>query len=110
MTRIALALVGFFGLVPVGFAQDGTSHGSGLAVAKVQVLCLVVEKVPEALYAHLPSLRSGQGILVTQVLAGFPGAEAGIQRHDILVSLSGTPIQDIEHFSRLLTALGNQKT
>jgi hypothetical protein len=72
---------------PLG-AQDGRVHASRPAgpcvVVKVPYAGLHVEEAPGVLSHHFP-IPSGFGLLVTEVGEDSPAAEAGIQRHDLLL-------------------------
>jgi serine protease Do len=43
-----------------------------------------------------------QGVLVIEVVDGFPAAKAGLRNDDILVSLNGESTPDLETFKRMI--------
>jgi hypothetical protein len=57
--------------------------------------------VPEVIYAQMPQLPHGQGLVVEQVA---PAARIDLQRHDILLSYDGQPLRDLEQFNRAVLA------
>ena len=69
-------------------AQDGRVHASRPAaprvVVKVPYAGFHVEEAPGVLSHHFP-IPSGFGLLVTEVGEDSPAADAGIQRHDLLL-------------------------
>src|SRR5213083_1982997 len=102
MIHYAAGLFAFFSLSLVLFADPpGSSKTSPIAG-----VCL--EKVPEPLYAQVPVLRGGQGLLVEKVLPNTVMARAGIQRYDVIVSYGGVLLKDSDHFARLLLAAGDK--
>jgi len=50
------------------------------------------------------SLPSDYGVLVNGVIAGSPADSAGLQRGDVIISLDGERIEDIDGFRQLLAA------
>src|SRR5262245_49646482 len=95
MSRATLALV-LLGL-PLSHA---------LADSPAPILGLDLGKIPEALYAQLPKVPSGHGLLVEKVAVGSAGERLGIRRYDILLSVDGADLKDAEHFARMLFAVG----
>jgi hypothetical protein len=59
--------------------------------------------VPQLLYDHLPALPPGHGIVVEDVQPGSALAQAGLRKHDILLSCDGVRIRDGKHFGQMLT-------
>ncbi len=68
---------------------------------------LVFRKVPGVLYAQVPKLPAGQGLLIEKILPGSLGERVGLRHHDILLSMGGIVLKDPDHFARLLVALGD---
>jgi S1-C subfamily serine protease len=52
----------------------------------------------------LHRLTQASGVLVLDVTAGGPAAEAGVQRGDVVVVLDGEPIAGVDDMHRALTA------
>jgi hypothetical protein len=71
------------------------------------VLGCQLKPVPEALYAHVIKLPKGQGLLVDNIVTGSLGERVGLKRHDVLLSVGGTPLKDPDHFARLMFALAD---
>jgi hypothetical protein len=67
-------------------------------------LGVVVSSVPELLYSQLPQLPRNRGVVVTQVLPDSPATHADLKRHDILLAYNGKPIENCDHFARLIRA------
>jgi hypothetical protein len=65
-------------------------------------LGVLITPVPEAVYAQLPDLTRGQGVMVNHVLPDSPAAAAGLRRYDLLLEYDGDKINDGEHFARLI--------
>jgi hypothetical protein len=57
--------------------------------------------VPDVLYAQIPSIPAGKGLLVLKVEPDSLAAQAGLAQHDILLSLSGNSLTTAEQFYRL---------
>jgi S1-C subfamily serine protease len=53
---------------------------------------------------RLHRLTQASGVLVLDVTAGGPAAEAGVQRGDVVVVLDGEPIAGVDDMHRALTA------
>jgi len=67
---------------------------------------LSLGKVPEAVYAQVPNLPAGKGILVMAVAPGSAAANAGLKQYDVLVSLGGRSVDQVEPLT--LSASTNQ--
>jgi hypothetical protein len=61
--------------------------------------------VPDVLYAHLPELQRGQGLLVESVKSGSRAAEIGLKPHDIVVMVGTMPVKSGEELQSKLGAL-----
>jgi hypothetical protein len=61
--------------------------------------------VPDSLYAHLPSLERGQGLLVESIKPSSRAAEIGLKVHDVVLTIGTTPIKNGEELNRKLTGL-----
>jgi S1-C subfamily serine protease len=51
----------------------------------------VLTSVPEALYAQVPKLTAGQGVIIKYVVSDSPAARAGLQNGVHLTRLVETP-------------------
>jgi membrane-associated protease RseP (regulator of RpoE activity) len=65
---------------------------------------IAVAPVPDLLHDHLklPSLKRGHGLVIDRLDPDSPAAQAGLKRHDILVTYDGKWIRDAEHLAQLL--------
>ena len=86
---------------PVNVSRSGSS--------KCIIPGLQVGSVPEALYAHLPQLKSGEGLVVEQVTAKSPAAQLSFARHDILLSYDGQALRDVDQFNRSILAVRKEQ-
>jgi hypothetical protein len=59
--------------------------------------------VPEILYAQVPALHRGQGVVVEELPEESALARQGVRKHDILLTLDKVPIRDGKHLSQMLT-------
>jgi hypothetical protein len=66
--------------------------------------------VPEALYAHLPQLPQGRGVLVEKITPGSIADKAGFRRYDVLLSVGGKPFQKDAQFFNLIRQNRFKKT
>jgi hypothetical protein len=62
---------------------------------------LQLGKVPAVLYAQVPNIPSGKGVLVLKVEPDSLAAQVGLAQYDILLSLSGNSLTNAEQFYRL---------
>jgi hypothetical protein len=114
MKRALLILIAF---VPALGAQSPSPPPQSTAAksempalafrTRTPVIGCQLQPVPQALYAHVVKLPAGQGLLVDYVTKGSLGERVGLRRHDVLLSLGGTPVKDPDHFARLLFALAD---
>jgi len=68
-------------------------------------LGLKLVAVPEALYAHLPALEHGQGLLVETLKPGSRAAEFGLKPHDIVLAVGTTPVKSADELGRKVRGL-----
>jgi Do/DeqQ family serine protease len=47
-------------------------------------------------------LKSSQGALVSEVIAGSPAAKAGIRQGDVIVRFAGKPVRDVQQLQRMV--------
>jgi hypothetical protein len=86
MNRVKYLLSLGLALVPaLVWAQQGANQKPVPLVA----LGLKLGPVPEVVYAQVPALPPGRGLLVIDVLPDSPASRAGLTRHDILLSAAG---------------------
>jgi hypothetical protein len=81
-------------------AQDSRKEGKDGGPASP--LGLNLGKVPEVLYAQVPAIQRGSGVVIERVSPGSAAARAGLLRHDILLSLDGALIDSPSRFLELL--------
>ena len=62
---------------------------------------MLLEECPEILTIHLPSLKD-QGVLLAGVRAGSPAHQAGLRKHDILMSIGDQPVKSLKDARNLL--------
>lgn len=67
----------------------------------LSALGLKLAPVPDVVYAQVPAVPQGRGLMVTDVLADSLAARAGLARHDILLSAAG---RDLTHVEQLVGA------
>jgi hypothetical protein len=82
----------FFLFVPCTLAQTPNSPA---------IPGLKLGKVPDVLYAQVPNIPSGKGLVVLKVEPDSLAAQLGLAQYDILVSLSGNSLNDADQFYRL---------
>src|SRR5262249_23687261 len=61
--------------------------------------------VPELLYAHLPNLERGQGLVVEIIKPGSRAAELGLKVHDIVLAVGTAPVKSGDELQSKLTTL-----
>src|SRR5947208_17163181 len=97
MARFALCLLTMTLLAAGGLAQP-----PGPAPAD---LGLKVTAVPEALYAHVPALEHGHGLLVETIKPGSRAAELGLKPYDIVLAVGTAPVKSGDELQRKLRSL-----
>jgi hypothetical protein len=100
MTRYAFTLFALLALAVV--SARAQSKDPAPAEEKGTYLGVLISPVPDILYDQLPDLPRDQGVVVTHVLPDSPAAQAGLRRHDVLLTYNNDKIRDCEHFSRLV--------
>jgi hypothetical protein len=99
MTRIVVALGLFcFSLPAVGMAEPPSS-----GTAQAQLDGVKVGKVPPAVYAQLPKLPEGKGILLLEVAPGSFAAQAGLKQYDVLLTLGHKALKSSDTVSTCVT-------
>ncbi|HUR39345.1 MAG TPA: PDZ domain-containing protein, partial [Planctomycetota bacterium] len=66
-------------------------------------LGLQPEELPDELRAQL-DLGEGEGLLVTQVLAGSPAEQAGLKKNDILTKIDGQAVKGEESLAKFMAS------
>lgn len=93
-TILLLLLVG--GLVWPAWA-DPPAESAALTVGGARL-----GPVPELLYAHLPALPPGQGVVVETLAKDSLLARAGLRPNDVLLTCDGVRLRDGKQFADLL--------
>jgi len=93
---IALALVGF----SMGQTQGEEAEEPGGAGAGRWVGLMFVPLSDQA-RAHV-KVPEGQGLVVAEVVPDSPAAQAGLERHDIVVAVDTTPARSVEDVKRVI--------
>jgi C-terminal processing protease CtpA/Prc len=68
-----------------------------------------LDPADDALRAQL-GLPTGQGVLITDVVAGSPAEKAGVKKHDIVLELGGRPVASPEELARQVQAVRDTQT
>lgn len=68
-------------------------------------LGLKLVPVPEALYAHLPALEHGHGLLVESLKTGSRAAEVGLKPYDIVLAVGTASVKSTRDLQQKLHAL-----
>src|SRR6516225_3558285 len=63
----------------------------------------------EALYAHLPELPHGVGVLIAKVLPDSPAQQVGLKQYDIVLSCNGTRVKDGPQLLQLVQTYRNER-
>jgi len=74
---------------------------SSSSSCSIEPLGVLLEECPEILTIHLPSLKD-QGVLLAGVRAGSPAHQAGLRKHDILMSIGDQPVKSLKDARNLL--------
>jgi PDZ domain len=82
------------------FAQQATTTTSHEVALGAQ-FCTV----PDAVYAHVPALQRGQGLLVESIKAGSRAEEIGLKPYDVVLTVGTTPLKNGEEFKAKLSSL-----
>jgi membrane-associated protease RseP (regulator of RpoE activity) len=99
--RFALLLVAWSAVPGPGIAQQsGTPASKEGAVPGLKLAA-----VPDALYAHLPALDRGQGLLVDGIKPGSRAAELGLKPFDVIVAVGSSPVKSGDGLQKKLAGL-----
>jgi hypothetical protein len=67
--------------------------GPTLLLPEKPALGVMISPVPDVLRSQL-SVKDGEGVVVEEVLPDTAAARLGLQRHDVVLSINGTPVGD----------------
>lgn len=81
-------------LVPAGRVREITERLIAAGKVTRSFLGLQVSPIDPPLRAHL-GLEAGQGVLVVGVAANSPSAQAGVELHDIILSVADRPVRGL---------------
>jgi C-terminal processing protease CtpA/Prc len=98
--RFALSLIVFLGGPAAGLIAQQPGPPPDAAG-----LGLKVTAVPEALYAHLPALEQGKGVLVRAIDPGSRAATLGLKTYDIVLAVGTTPVHNGQDLRARLVSL-----
>ncbi len=90
-------------LQPAGEEGGAPGDGLGLEAASLADPSARVERLRQTL-----GLEAGPGVIVVSVEPDGPAAEAGIRPGDVLVSIAGRELPDLDAYRRLLGELGER--
>ena len=63
---------------------------------------MLFARIPEPVLAQVPQVPRDTGVMVTHVLPRSPAAQAGLQRHDLLLRYGTANIRGCTHFGQLV--------
>jgi hypothetical protein len=84
--------------------------GDPPALAAVPLEDVKVGKVPAAVYAQVPKLPFGKGILVLEVAPGSSAVKAGLRQYDVLLAFGERTLESIDSVGTGLTLPVSTKT
>jgi membrane-associated protease RseP (regulator of RpoE activity) len=99
--RFALLLLVWSAFPGLGFTQQTGAP----AFKEGAVPGLKLAAVPDALYAHLPTLDRGQGLLVDGIKPGSRAAELGLKPFDVIVAVGSSPVKSGDGLQKKLASL-----
>ncbi len=101
-----LALVGLLLLAWIALPGIGIAQQTGAPPARDDTVAgLKLVAVPDALYAHLPSLERGEGALVEAVKPGSRAAELGLKPFDVVVAVGSSAVKNAAELQVKLATL-----
>lgn len=90
--------------IPVDIAKDVIAQLRETGQVVRGWLGVMVQAMSEELAASF-GLKEARGALVTEVTAGSPADQAGIQRGDVILSVNGKPVDEMNDLPRQVAAL-----
>jgi PDZ domain len=98
-----------FGLILLALAAAparGAAQQPGPAPSRDDTpLGIRLAAVPDALYAHLPTLERGQGLLVETIKPDSRAADFGLKAFDIVLAVGTSPVKSGEDLQSKLSTL-----
>lgn len=86
-------------------ADQRPAQPAGRQRPREKYIGVFAEPVSAALHAQFADLlKDADGVLVRRVVDNSPAAAAGIAEYDILVSVAGEPLRDLEHLKSVIAA------
>jgi len=79
------------------FPEQGEESDDDRAAGKAE-LGMTLRNLTPDIAERLEMPRTSRGVVVTDVEAGANAEDAGLQRGDVIVSVNGSPVDDIEGF------------
>jgi serine protease Do len=89
--------------VTLGTFPEEANEAEGGETAKGKLGMSLRDLTPE-LAERLDLPRGTRGVVVTDVEAGEPGEDAGLQRGDVIVSVNGNPVSGVQDFEAAIEA------
>jgi len=86
--------------------EETAQAGTGTA----EDLGLTVQTLTPEVAENLGLDRSLKGVIVTQVDAGGPAADAGLRRGDVILEVNRTPVKDVDAYRKGLKSSGKGKS
>ncbi len=90
--------------IPVDIAKDVVAQLRDTGQVVRGWLGVMVQAMSEELAASF-GLKEARGALVTEVTAGSPADQAGIQRGDVILSVNGRPVDEMNDLPKQVAAL-----
>jgi serine protease Do len=89
--------------VTLGSFPDEGSESAGEESGRAR-LGMTLRDITPAIAEQLPRPRGMRGALVTEVEAGEAAEDAGLTRGDVIVSVNGKAVEDVDAFERAIDA------
>lgn len=88
--------------IPIDMAKELLPQLKAGSVTRGWLGVMIQDITPEL--AESFSLKSDQGVLVSDVVKNGPAAKAGFERGDVVVSFNGKPVTDAHDLSRMVAS------